>query len=80
MKVIIGTSVYEMTSKQCDKLLSVAKKQIKFGVYAVKKDGICELKKDEYTDKKKLLDDVAEYSKNGFKVYYNAHLQAQIGT
>ena len=72
MKVIIGKSVYEMTSKQCEKLLSVAKKQIKFGIYAVKKDGICELKKDEYTDKKKLIDDVTEYSKNGFKVYYNA--------
>ena len=71
MKVIIGTSIYEMTSKQCDKLLEVAKKQIKFGIYAVKKDGICELMKDEYTDKKKLLDDVKEYSKNGFKVYCN---------
>ena len=80
MKVIIGKSVYEMTSKQCDKLLSVAKKQIKFGIYAVKKDGICELKKDEYTDKKKLLDDVTKYSKNGFKVYYNEHSQAEIGT
>lgn len=71
MKVIIGGSVYEMSSKQCDKLLEVAKKQIKFGVYAVKKDGVCELKKDRYTDNKKLLDDVAKYSENGFKVYYN---------
>lgn len=71
MKVIINNSVYGMSNAEYKKFMGVVKKQVPMGIYAVEKDGICELKNDEYTDNKKLLDDVTEYSKNGFKAYYN---------
>ena len=46
MKLIVGNSVYEMTAEQLKGVLHVASKQVQFGIYAVKKDGICELHKE----------------------------------
>ena len=50
MKVIVNNSIYGMNRKQLGKLLKVASKQITFGIYAVEKNGICELKKDEFSN------------------------------
>lgn len=61
MKLIVGNSVYEMTAEQLKGVLHVASKQVPFGIYAVKKDGICELQQA-----------VKKYAENGFKVYYNS--------
>ena len=72
MKLIVGNSVYEMTAEQLKAVLHVASKQVPFGIYAVKKDGICELHKDKFDSKEDLLDNVAKYAEKGFKVYYNA--------
>nr|DAH59503.1 MAG TPA: hypothetical protein [Caudoviricetes sp.] len=72
MKLIVGNSVYEMKTKQLKAVLHVASKQVPFGIYAVKKDGICELRKDKFDTKFKLQKAVKEYAENGFKVYYNA--------
>lgn len=41
------------------------------GIYAVKKDGIAEMKNETFKTKEDLKKYVAEYAKNGFKVYYN---------
>lgn len=71
MKVIMDQKVYEMTKKQIEGVLNVVRKQIPFGIYAVKKDDTCELKKEKFSDKEKLKLEVAEYTRNGFKVYYN---------
>ena len=72
MKVIIGQSAYEMTAQQLNRVLKVASKQVTFGIYAVKKDRICELHNDKFDSKEDLMDNVAKYEKKGFKVYYNA--------
>ena len=48
MKLIVGNSVYEMAEEQLKGVLHVASKQVPFGIYAVKKDGICELHKDKF--------------------------------
>lgn len=72
MKVIIGQSACEMTAKQLNGVLEVARKQVLFGIYAVKKGRICELHNDEFDSKEELMSEVEKYSQKGFKVYYNA--------
>ena len=71
MRVIIGKSVYDMDAKQLDGVLKIASKQVPFGIYAVKKNDICELHNDKFDSKEKLMDEVNEYTKNGYIVYYN---------
>lgn len=72
MKVIVNESIYEMGRKEYRGILKVASKQIPFGIYAVEKDGICELRKDKFDSKEKLKKSVAEYAEKGFKVHYNS--------
>ena len=45
MKVLLNNSVYEMSRKQFSGVLSVAKKAVKHGIYAVEKGGTAEMKK-----------------------------------
>lgn len=71
MKVIVNESVYEMGRKECKGILKVASTQIPFGIYAVEKDGICELRKDKFDSKEELKGAVAECAAKGFKVHYN---------
>lgn len=71
MRVILKDSVYEMNRKQFRGVLNIAKKSVKMGIYAVEKDGIAEMKNETFDGKEDLKKSVAEYAKNGFKVYYN---------
>lgn len=71
MKVIVNESVYEMGRKEYRGILKVASEQIPFGIYAVEKDGICELRKDTFGSKEELKKSVSEYAEKGFKVHYN---------
>lgn len=71
MKVIVNESVYEMGIKEYKGVLKVASQQIPCGIYAVEKDGICELRKDKFDSKEELKKAVAEYAAKGFKVHYN---------
>lgn len=71
MKIIINDSLYEMGRKEYSGVLKVASEQIPFGMYAVEKDGICELRKDTFDSKEELKKAVAEYAAKGFKVHYN---------
>lgn len=71
MRVLLNDHLYEMSRKQFDGVLNVAKKAVKRGIYAVENDGIVQMKKETYTNKAELEKAVAEYEENGFKVYYN---------
>ena len=71
MKVIINNAVYRMTREQLDGILDIAIKQVPCGIYAVEKDGICEMKNEPYEEAEKLHEAVDGYKREGFKVYYN---------
>ena len=70
-KVIIGKSVYEMNRKQLRGVLEAASSLIPFGIYAVQKDDMCELRKDKFDNAEELKKAVGAYKEKGFKVYYN---------
>lgn len=71
MKVIIGKAVYEMNRKQLRGVLKAASSLIPFGIYAVQKDDVCELCKEEFDNAEELKKAVGAYKEKGFKVYYN---------
>lgn len=71
MNVIIGKSVYEMNRKQLRGVLEAASSLIPFGIYAVQKADVCELRKDKFDNAEGLKKAVGAYKENGFKVYYN---------
>lgn len=60
-----------MGIKEYKGVLKIASEQIPCGIYAVEKDGICELRKDTFDSKEELKKAVAEYAAKGFKVHYN---------
>ena len=71
MKVIIGKAVYEMNRKQLHGVLEAASSLIPFGIYAVQKDDMCELRKDKFDNAEELKKAVGVYKEKGFKAYYN---------
>ena len=71
MKIIINDSLYEMGRKEYKGVLKIASEQIPCGIYAVEKDGICELRKDTFESEEELKKAVAEYATKGFKVHWN---------
>ena len=71
MKVIIGKAVYGMNRKQLRGVLKAASSLMPFGIYAVQKDDVCELRNDEFDNAEELKKAVGVYKDKGFKVYYN---------
>ena len=71
MKVIIGKAVYEMNRKQLRGVLEAASSLIPFGIYAVQKADVCELRKDEFDNAEGLKKAVVACKEKGFNVYYN---------
>ena len=71
MNVIIGETLYGMNRKQLRGVLKAASSLIPFGIYAVQKDNVCELRKDEFENAEELKKAVVAYKEKGFKVYYN---------
>ena len=71
MKVIIGKAVYGMNRKQLRGVLKIASGLIPFGIYAVQKSDVCELRKDKFDNADGLKKAVLAYKEKGFKVYYN---------
>lgn len=71
MKVLINNELYEMNRKQLRGVLKAASSLIPFGIYAVQKDDVCELHKDEFENAEELKKAVVAYKEKGFKVYYN---------
>ena len=71
MNVIIGETLYGMNRKQLRGVLKVASGLMPFGIYAVQKDDVCELRKDKFDNAEELKKAVVAYKEKGFKVYYN---------
>ena len=71
MKVIIGRSVYKMNRKQLRGVLKAASSLMPFGIYAVRKGDVCELRKDKFDNAEGLKKAVLAYKEKRFKVYYN---------
>ena len=71
MKVLINNELYEMNRKQLRGVLKAASSLIPFGIYAVQKDDVCELRKDEFDNAEELKKAVGVYKEKGFKAYYN---------
>lgn len=71
MRVLLNNHLYDMDRKQFDGVLKVAKKAVKYGIYAVEKCGTAEMKKETYSNKSELEKVVKKYEEKGFKVYYN---------
>ena len=71
MNVIIEKNVYGMNRKQLRGVLEAASSLIPFGIYAVQKADVCELRKDEFDNAEGLKKAVGAYKEKGFKVYYN---------
>lgn len=71
MTVIIKGTVYEMDNSQKAGILTAASKYVPFGIYAIEKDDICELKNQHYKSKSGLDKAAAKYERQGFKVYKN---------
>ena len=72
MRLIIDGNIYKMTIRQKKSILSIASRMIKKGIYAVEKDGVCELLKEKYTTDEDLKRAISEYKEKGFEVHYNA--------
>lgn len=72
MKVLVGESILETNRTGLRAILIVASEQIPFGIYAVEKDGCCELRKDKFENKEELKKAIVEYEEKGFKAHYNA--------
>ena len=77
MNVIIGETLYGMNRKQLRGVLKAASSLIPFGIYAVQKDDVCELRKDEFDNAEELKKAVVAYKEKGFKVYYNEQVGRQ---
>ena len=71
MNVIIEETLYGMNRKQLRGVLEAASSLIQFGIYAVQKDNVCELRKDEFDNADELKNAVGAYKEKGFKVYSN---------
>lgn len=71
MNVIIEKNVYGMNRKQLRGVLKVASGLMPFGIYAVQKDDVCELRKDKFDNAEELKKAVGVYKEKGFKAYYN---------
>lgn len=71
MKVLINGQVYEMGRKTFHVALNIAKESIPFGIYAVRKDDFCEMRKDTFNSWQQMNKQIVEYQKQGFQVYFN---------
>ena len=54
MNVIIGETLYGMNRKQLRGVLKAASSLIPFGIYAVQKGDVCELRKDKFDNAEEL--------------------------
>lgn len=71
MIVNINNSTYEMNSKQYKAVLDTASKAVASGIYAVEKNKVAIMLREEYKSKEELKQAVGNYTAKGFKVYWN---------
>lgn len=71
MKVTVKNHLYEMSRKEYIDLLEIAKQQVRYGIYAVERNGYAELRCDNCESSTHLKTLIRQYKRNGFKVYAN---------
>ena len=71
MILFFDKSTYNMPRKQVEGVIEFARKRVEFGIYAVEKKNVVELKNEPYDTKESLEKAIKEYEAQGFKVYYN---------
>ena len=71
MVVQILNHSYKMSPEEYRQMLKLASEQVPFGVYALEKDGMAELRKDDCKSKGKLKELIRSYRLRGFKVHQN---------
>ena len=77
MKVLLNDHLYDMNRKQLRGVLKATSSLMPFGIYAVQKDDVCELRKDKFDNAEELKKAVVAYKEKGFKVYYNEQVGRQ---
>lgn len=71
MKVTIGKRVWEMSKTKYKGLLDIASGQVPFGVYAIEKNGVAELRHDHCKSRSELKKLKQSFKRMGYKVYAN---------
>ena len=74
VRLIIGPKVYETTMKMALASINMASEKYteenKNAIIALEKDGMIVLRKDIYTSKEQLLDEVSKWEKGNYKCHY----------
>ena len=60
-----------MSRQETKKFLRQMNDHVPFGIYAIEKNGIIEMRKDRCSSMSKLKEMKREFKKRGYKVYYN---------
>lgn len=71
MKVKVANRVYRMSKKEFQGLLTVAKEQVSFGIYAITKKDYAELRADHCKSITQLKELKRQFKAQGYKVYAN---------
>ena len=71
MKVKVMNRLYQMSQKQYQGLLQVAKEQVPLGIYAIEKQGYAELRCDKCSSVTQLKALTRQFKAQGFNVYAN---------
>lgn len=62
---------YRMSRQEAKKFLKQMSEHVPFGIYAIEKDGIIEMRRDRCESMTKLKEMKRDFKKRGYKVYYN---------
>ncbi|WP_243243873.1 hypothetical protein [[Clostridium] symbiosum] len=71
MKVKVMNRLHQMSQKEYQGLLQVAKEQVPLGIYAIEKQGYAELRCDKCSSVTQLKALTRKFKAQGFKVYAN---------
>lgn len=71
MRVKVANKMYSMSKNQYQGLLSIAKEQVPFGIYAVERNDYAELRVDHCKSMTQLKNLKRQFKGQGFKVYAN---------
>ena len=71
MRVKVANRIYQMSRKEYQGLLKVAKEQVPMGIYAVEKADYAELRRDTCESITKLKELTRQFRQQGFKVWSN---------
>lgn len=74
MVIHINGNIYSGDRKYADSILKIAKDKFKKersnAIYGIEKGDTLEMKRDTFLSAKLMNESIAEYRKNGFKVYF----------